>query len=61
MTPELLALITYIIDRAIELFSKKDMTIDDIKADVINQISTYQTIKAQIDEEMARYQGDSNG
>jgi hypothetical protein len=55
MTPELIALIIYAIDRGIELYEKQGMTKEQIKADVINQIKIYTDIKTQLNSELEKY------
>lgn len=57
MTPELMALIIFALDKGFEYWEKKDMTPDQIKADIIKQIEIYQAIKAQIDAEIEKYGG----
>ena len=55
LTPEIIALIIYALDRGIELYDKHNMTVEQIKEDLINQIKVYMEIKNQIKDEIEKY------
>lgn len=57
LTPELVALIIYLMDRGFELYELKQMTKEQIKDDMVKQLVTFTGIQDKIKEEMEKYGG----
>ena len=57
LTPELVALIIYGLDRAFELYEKQGMTKEEIKEKITEEIKLFYSIKDQIKSEIDKYGG----
>lgn len=57
MAPQYIALIIYALDRAFELYEKKNMTKEQIKEELVKEINIFSKIQEQIKSDIEKYRG----